>query len=303
MAKATPKIIKKRLRSAANIKKLARSMEVVAATKRKKAEDQALSMRPYAFELTEILHQMIKEVGQPIDHPLLKKNKSRKIALVFVTTDKGLTGSMTAEATRRLLREIKEAETRGLQVELIALGKKGTNFCLRSGYTLRANFVKDQESYSVNNVYPLAHLLMKDYQDGRYAEIRVVYTEFISALKQRAEVFTVLPLKIDQPLPVSVRVTGAQTTPVKQATVTFSFEPSAFDLLETLLPAYVRAKLYWSLLEVNASEYAARMLAMRQAADNAGEMISDLQLEYNQMRQSAITQELAEIVGASNIKR
>jgi F-type H+-transporting ATPase subunit gamma len=154
------------------------------------------------------------------------------------------------------------------------------------------------ENYSVEHVYPLSHLIIQDYLAKRYSQVRVVYTEFISALRQAAKVFTLLPLRLTEAIPATVRGAAARpaASPVRNKTE-FSYEPSAQVLLDELLPSYIRARLYWSLLEVNASEHAARMLAMHSAAENAAAMMSELQLEYNQLRQLSITQELAEIMG------
>lgn len=298
MAKATQKVIKKRLRSVGNTQKIARAMEMVAAAKRRRAEDLAYLSRPFTQELNTILRTVVKELGRDLDHPLLLPVKSERVALVFITPDKGLTGNMQAEAARTLWREVNDQREKGKQVEIFTVGLKGTNLARRSGLSIRAQFQKETETYRVENVYPLAHLVIKDYLAKRYSAVRVIYTEFVSALRQTTKVYTLLPLDLSAVAPLTLRETPA-TPPKTDILRTFGFEPGAATLSQTLIPAYVRARLYWSLLEVNASEQAARMLAMRNAAQNAGELIQELQLEYNRIRQQSITQELAEIMGGS----
>ena len=277
--------IRRRIGSVGNIKQITRAMQFVAASQLKRAQDATLASRPYSDKLDEV----IADVAAVVDHekhPLLGDEREGARLIVLFTTDRGLAGSLNTNTIRFAAREI-AGSTRDLTV--VTVGRKGTAAMRRAHVPLAASFDGFGDRPAFSDVLPLARLVSDDFLAGTYAEVHLLYPAFVSTLVQRPELKRLLPVK---PNPdASQRLPGGQ----------FIFEPDPARVLDQLMPRYVATRLFQAVLELTASEHSSRMVAMRNATDNAQDLIDDLTLTYNKVRQSNITREMIEIAtGASS---
>ena len=285
--------IRGRIGSIRNISQITRAMELVAASRMKRAQDAILAARPYADELHAALSRVAAAAGEEVD-PLLAHRPVRRIGLIVMTTDRGLAGALDANTVRAALRFIAEnasATESGERVEVqaITVGRKGREQLRRAGVPIAAHFPRLGDRPGFADVTPIARLVTEDFIEGKYDAIAIVYPRFVSTLTQRPEVLGVLPV---QP-PTELDPEEAKKTD------DYLFEPSPEAVLSRLLPHYVAVDLYRAVLEANASEQSARMIAMRSATDNANELIGDLTLVYNKTRQATITREMIEIASGA----
>jgi F-type H+-transporting ATPase subunit gamma len=267
-------------------------MEMVAASRMKRAQDAILAARPYSDELRAALSRVAAVVGEEV-HPLLARRPVKRVALIMITTDRGLAGSLNANAIRSALRWTQQkigsgnGETR-VEVEAITIGRKGRDGLRRAGIPIAAHFPQLGDRPSFSDVTPIARLVTEDFLEGKFDEIDVAYSTFISTLTQRPEIKPLLPIVSPE------QAEGAETENDE-----YLFEPSAEAVLSRLLPHFVAVDLYRAVLENQASEQSARMIAMRNSTDNANELIEDLTLVYNKTRQATITREMIEIASGA----
>jgi F-type H+-transporting ATPase subunit gamma len=271
--------IRRRIASVRNIKQITRAMQFVAASKLKRAQDATLHSRPYADKIDEVLADLAAVLGAE-EHPLLAKRQGGTRALVLLTTDRGLAGSLNTNTIRFIATHITEQQT---ELRVITVGRKGQAAMRRARVPIAASFDGFGDRPAFSAVVPLARLLTDDYVAGVYDSIDLIYPRFISTLSQR-------PV-IDRLLPVEPSHDADQGIPGHQ----FIFEPNAAEVLRQLLPRYVATRVYQAVLELTASEQSARMVAMKNATENAQELIEDLTLTYNKVRQANITREMIEI--------
>jgi F-type H+-transporting ATPase subunit gamma len=267
-----------------NIKQITRAMQFVAASKLKRAQDATLQSRPYADKIDEVLADLAAVLGEE-EHPLLARRAGGTRALVLLTTDRGLAGSLNTN-TIRFTAELITAHTTEMRV--ITVGRKGHASMRRSRVPIAATFEAFGDRPSFASVVPLARLLTDDYLAGTYSEIDLVFPRFVSTLTQRPVIDRLLPVEPSDDADVGI--------PGRQ----FIFEPNPEAVLRQLLPRYVATRVYQAALELAASEQSARMVAMKNATDNAQELIEDLTLTYNKVRQSNITREMIEIATGAN---
>lgn len=276
--------IRRRIGSVGNIKQITRAMQFVAASKLKRAQDATLASRPYSDKLDEVLADVAAVVDDE-HHPLLADAQTGARLIVLFTTDRGLAGSLNTNTIRFAAREI--ASSTG-DLSVVTVGRKGTAAMRRAHVPIAAAFDGFGDRPAFADILPLARLISDDYLAGTYAKVHLVHPAFISTLVQRPEMKRLLPIK---PNPDDAVIPGRQ----------FIFEPDPRQVLEQLLPRYVATRLFQAVLELTASEQSARMVAMRNATDNAQELIDDLTLTYNKVRQANITREMVEIAtGASS---
>jgi F-type H+-transporting ATPase subunit gamma len=289
---ASLKDIRGRIRSVRNIAQITRAMEMVAASRMKRAQDAILAARPYSDELRDALSRVAAVVGEEV-HPLLARRPVKRVALIMITTDRGLAGSLNANAIRSALRWTQQkigsgnGETR-VEVEAVTIGRKGRDGLRRAGIPIAAHFPQLGDRPSFSDVTPIARLVTDDFLEGKYDEIDVAYSTFISTLTQRPEIKPLLPITSPE------QAEGADTENDE-----YLFEPSPEAVLSRLLPHFVAVDLYRAVLENQASEQSARMIAMRNSTDNANELIEDLTLVYNKTRQATITREMIEIASGA----
>jgi len=286
------KDIRGRIGSVRNIAQITRAMEMVAASRMKRAQDAIIAARPYADELRDALSRVAAVVDEEVD-PLLARRRVRRVALIMITTDRGLAGSLNANAIRTSLRWVQDriASHNGdgpVQIEAITIGRKGRDGLRRAGVPIAAHFSQLGDRPAFTDVTPIARLVTQDFLEEKYDEIHVAFSTFISTLTQRPEITQLLP--IQQP---------AQAEGQAAANDEYLFEPSPEAVLSRLLPHFVAIDLYRAVLENQASEQSARMIAMRNSTDNANELIDDLTLVYNKTRQSTITREMIEIASGA----
>jgi len=274
--------IRRRIRSIKNTAQITRAMQMVAASRMRRAQQRVLASRPYSDAARTMLGELSQQRTDPATvHPLLRPRPERRAAYVVFTSDRGLAGALNGNVLRRATEDIliQEAEP-----EVITVGRKGQDFFTRRGRRLAATFTGLAERADYQDVIPLARVIMDAYVSESVDAVRIVYPRFISTLSQQPTVMRLLPVA-----PLEEYGTALE----------FIIEPSPEEILAALLPRYVEVQLYQALLESVASEHSARMVAMRNATENAQDLVQELTLTYNKARQAAITKEISEISGAA----
>lgn len=291
--------IKRRIKSVGNTKKITKAMEMVSAAKMRRAVDRVLQTRSYA----DLAWQTVLHLASKVDtteHPFFQERDTIKnIAIVLVGTNRGLCGSFNANLVSRVVEAIKTHQPDAEVRDVISCGIKGRDEARRRGLNLIADFEKNDITTDSVHVRPMAHLVIKDFIAGKYDKVFVAFTDFESALKQTPHVKQLLPMagEIDERLGHIVHEKAKAEEFKVESFSEFIFEPGTKAVLDAFLPRLVEVMIYQSILESEASEHSARMLAMRNASEAAEEMIEDLTLAYNKARQAGITAELADIVG------
>lgn len=281
--------IRRRIKSVKNTAQITKAMQLVAAAKMKKAQDQAANGRHYAELLNKVLVNL-KENAEEGTHPFFAEGKGDKTLVLLIASDKGLCGALNTNLFKKLL----TTDFGSGEVEYVTIGKKSVQVINRLRRTLLADFpIKDPAKFA--EVRSVGRFLQEKFLTGEYKKVVVLFNNFINTV-------TVVPT-LEQLLPVNPVTLGgkrdfAPEIATATATQEYSFEPSAAVVFETVLPQYVNDTVYQMVLESRASEHSSRMVAMKNATDNAKQMIKDLSLEYNKLRQAAITNELLEITTA-----
>ncbi len=282
---ASQRDIRRRIQSSKNIKQITRAMQFVAASKLKRAQEATLASRPYAEKLDEVLADLASVLSGE-DHPLLVRRESGKRLIVLITTDRGLAGALNTNTIRFAAQQITETEG---DLIVVTVGRKGRDAMRRARVPLEAHFEGYGEHPTFADVLPLARLVTDDYLAGTYDRVDIVYSHFVSTLVQRPSMDELLPIT---PPEDTAGIPGNQ----------FIFEPNAGSVLEQLLPRFVATRIFQAVLESKASEESSRMVAMKNATENAEELIEDLTLAYNKVRQSNITREMIEIASGAQAR-
>ena len=282
--------IRRRIVSVKKTAQITSAMEKVAQAKMGRAQQAAMAGRPYAELMNRVLGEVVTHAGD-FDHPFMKARGGENRALILVTTDKGMCGSINSNLLRKVSDEFVTDHTR-----VIAAGRKGAQHASRVGWDLTADF-----SYSDTPVFAearaIARMAVELFENAEVDHVDIAFTNFINTLSQKPEVQTLLP--ITEIKGVQAGVEGEEmVSELQGGTAEFLFEPSAGGVLGALLPHYINFQGHQILLEAKASEFSSKMVAMKNATDNANDLIKDLTLEYNKMRQAAITNELLEITTA-----
>ena len=278
--------LKKRIKSVTNISKITKAMEMVAASKMRQAQLQALSSRHYSRKLEDILSKIASRIDTTY-HPLLSSHTlNSQEALLIVSTDRGLTGSLNANLFKSI-----NIFQQDHQAHVYTVGRLAKEYAIKSNFDLVAEFGEVGEVVSYEITQPVAGLLMKEFLDGRYQKVYIAYMDFISTLEQNPRIIQLLPLS-KQSSEEEKHIPGVYSKE-------YIFEPDAQSLLNSLLPYSVEMSVYQSLLEARASEHSARMVAMKNASENASELKDNLSLQFNRSRQAKITSELSDIVTAT----
>lgn len=275
-------------------------MELVAASKMRRAVSNTLAMRPYA-RLAQALLANLSDKVVPTLHPLLAKREVKKVLVIVMSTDRGLCGGLNTQLFRKLTEYLKAEKQKAQPPELsfVAVGRKAQDFLRRMNQKVIAVYPALTNHPSLKDTYPISRMILKDYTACFYDKVTLIYTDFISAINQKPAVRRLLPVS-RAALEEMIEGIESRAQPVdigaEQAhALEYKFEPSPDQVLTSLLPRLTEMQIYQAVLEAGASEHSARMFAMRNASDAADEIIGDLTLAYNQMRQASITAELAEI--------
>ena len=285
---ASQRDIRRRIGAVRNIKQITRAMQFVAASKLKRAQDATLAARPYSDKIDEVIADLAQVLSGD-DHPLFTKREDGKRLIVFITTDRGLAGPLNTNAIRFALREIVEHGEAGGELSLVTVGRKGRDAMRRAKLPVEAHFSGFGDRPTFADVTALARLVTDDFLGGDYNRVDVVYTRFVSTLVQRPTMDQLLPM---EPHEDTVGIPGNQ----------FIFEPSPAAVLQQLLPRYIATRLYQAVLENTASEWSSKMIAMKNATESAEELIDDLTLSYNKVRQANITREMIEIASGASAR-
>jgi F-type H+-transporting ATPase subunit gamma len=282
---ASQREIRRRIAAVKNIKQITRAMQFVAASKLKRAQDATLSARPYSQKIDELLADLAVVIG-PEDHPLLARREGGKRLIVLITSDRGLAGPFNTNTIRFAAQEITEHSG---DMAVVTVGRKGRDAMRRSRVPMEAHFEGFGDRPTFADVLPLARLITDDYLAGTYSRVDIVFSQFVSTLTQRPALDHLLPI---EPTEDTEGIPGNQ----------FIFEPNPGAVLEQLLPRYIAARLFQAVLESKASEESSRMVAMRNATDNAEDLIQDYTLAYNKVRQANITREMIEIASGAQAR-
>lgn len=287
--------IKRRIRSVANTKKITKAMELVAASKMRKATQAVLATRDYSNAAWEIIKDLSAKTDPQHNALLKKRDKIKKIGVVFLVSNRGLCGGFNREIVETVNTYIKEQRQRysGVDIEVILMGKRGRDIMYKYNQKVIAEFPKSDVVGSIAEVSALAKMVIADYISEKYDKVAVAYTDYQSTLVQKPRIKKLLPVeREDDELG---HVSNKSEKQEIQRDYEYLFEPSPDVVLEQMLYRLIELQIYQALLESNASEHSARMMAMRNASDAASDMIDDLTLTFNQARQQAITSELADI--------
>jgi F-type H+-transporting ATPase subunit gamma len=286
--------IRRRIKSVKNTAQITRAMQLVAAAKMKKAQDQALAGREYAAHLTQVLFDIRKNFTEE-SHPLLERREGNRELVLVISTDKGLCGPLNTNLAKAIRAQVSPT------ADFVTVGRKLRIMCEKLGKKVIADFtVRDPVPFSQTR--PIAKFLTQQFLDGNYDKISIAFTGFINTLQQEAEVVTLLPIRGHREGEEQAFETIGKGFSVaehsKDEFRDYTFEPDAGQVLASILPLYVNYEVFQAHVEARASEHSARMVAMKAATDNAKKFIKELTLEYNKLRQGAITAELLEITTA-----
>ena len=292
---AGSKEIRNKIKSVQSTRKITKAMEMVAASKMKKAQDRMRATRPY-LEKTFNIVMHISKANTEYKHPfLVPRTPVRRVGVVLVTTDKGLCGGMNTNVLRLVLQQHKEWRAKGLDIDYVVLGNRGLGFLQRLGANVISSAVQLGDRPHVDKLVGPVKVLIDKYMAGEIDEIHVFFTTFVNTMKQESRHARIVPIPDQYRTP---------TGEVRKVTVSdhawdYLYEPDARELLDGMMRRYMEAIVFQMVNENMASEQSARMVAMKAASDNAGKIIQELQLIYNKTRQAAITKELSEIVGGA----
>ena len=292
--------VKRRIKSVTNTAQITKAMEVVSATKMRRSQQTALNARPYAFSAFELLASALRKQKGVAEPKLFAKSKGKKTLLVVVTSDKGLAGSLNANVLRKA-----QPLVTGTDVEVVAVGKKAHGFFTHRKLKVVKEFFGHGDYADYAEVKDITAYLTEQFLTGEYKQVVVAYTNFVSTLKQEAVVRQVLPLSqnglkemIEGITPVAGRFSDAKSYSLQAHS--YLFEPSPETVMNGLVDRLFQMQIYHIILEANASEHSARMVAMKTASENAEEIADGLNLLFNKQRQAKITQELVEITSGSD---
>lgn len=277
--------LNRRIKSIKSTRKITKAMQMVSAAKMRKAQNATMASRNYAQLASELISGLgnVEKYGNPL---LATYPKAKKLGILLITTNRGLVGGFNANLLAKL-RELKLGEPE-LVGEIIAVGKKGSDGVARAQWPMLAQFPKHDSTEQVKDIYPIVKMITESYKTGEYQKMLVVYNHFVSTLQQKPTAKTLLPFNWKE-------AEGSKDPTTAPNTWQVTFEPSRSEVLDHVLPRVLESQIYQAILESDASEHSARMVMMKNATEAAGDLIDDLTLTFNQLRQNKITTELSEI--------
>ncbi len=280
---ANIRLIRRRIKGVQSTAKITRAMEMIAASKMRRAQERGLAGRPYSEKITQVMSALSALTGSTsMMHPLLQQRPVKKIAIVHITPDRGLAGGLVSSINRKTAAFIVE---KGTPVSLVAVGRKSVDFLRRTGQNVLAEFTNLGDRPSLIDTLPISHIIIEEFSKANVDEVYLAYSRFVNTIVQKPVIDRILPVE-----PASI--------PSGQ-NVEYIYEPNPEQVLGGLLPRFVEMQVYHHILESIASEQSARMVSMKSATENANELIEDLTLAYNKARQEMITTELLDITGGA----
>ena len=283
---AVGKEIRVKIASIKNTQKITRAMEMVAASKMRKTKDRMQATRPYSQKIGQIIKHLA-HANPEYKHSFLVQREVKRIGIIVISSDRGLCGGLNANLFRKTLTQLTEWEKAGIEIDVCAIGTKASGFFSNLKSNLVGQVTKIGDTPHLNDIIGIIKIMLDAYLEGRIDELHVVSNEFVNTMTQRPHIDRLLPVIADQ---IEESLNSHWD---------YIYEPDAKEVLDHLLTRYIESIVYQGLVENNACEQAARMIAMKSASDNAGNLIKELQLIYNKARQAAITQEISEIVGGA----
>ena len=278
--------IRTKIKSVANTRKVTRALEMVSASKIRKAQDLMRASRPYARAMRQVIGHIAHATAE-YKHPfMVKRENVKRVGYIIVSSDRGLCGGLNANLFRKLLGEIREWQTKGVEIDVVTIGSKASAFFRRLKVNVVGSVTHLGERPQISQLIGVIKVMLDAYSAGRVDRVNVAYNDFVNTMTQKLTVDALLPL------PPAEEFVSAHNWD-------YLYEPDPETVMEHVLTRYVESLVYQAALENLASEHAARMVAMKSASDNATKLIDTLTLVYNKARQSAITQEISEIVGGA----
>ncbi len=284
---AGAKEIRSKIASIKNTQKITRAMEMVAASKMRKTQERMRASKPYASKIYDVVKHIARATSE-YHHPFMRRRDIKRIGIIVVTSDRGLCGGLNANLLRETINTMRPWHAEGKEVDLCVIGRKGQAFFKRVGGHVTASIDQLGDTPGIKDLLGAVKVMLDAFYDGEIDDLHVVYNEFVNTMTQRPTVKQLLPLPVAEE---DSKVLGHHWD--------YIYEPDAKELLDELLERYIELQVYQAVIENIACEQAAKMIAMKSATDNAGDLIKEFQLAYNKARQAAITQELAEIVGGA----
>jgi len=310
------KEIRRRIKSIGNTKKITKAMEMVSAAKMRRAVASVLAIRPYAHSAWSVLTNLARAFESK-NKGLLEAREVKSVLILVITSNKGLCGSFNSQIIKKIRQELKEPSrlkinrvgnkkieskiaSENLQVDFITIGKKSEGIIRGLSKKIIASFPELTYLPSIESVRPVVKIIMEEYLNKNYDKVVVVYTDYISTINQQAKIRQILPIsKIDIEKQIAEIDDTAGEYGLEEPKLEYKVEPGPDEVLDFIFPRLIEMQIYHAILESNASKESARMMAMRNATDAASDMVEDLTLTYNQLRQTKITQEIAEISAGS----
>jgi len=289
---ATAREIRRRIRSVRNVAQITRAVQMVASSKMRRAQERVVASRPYSDELMRLVARLAKQASEEEDLPLMTSRPVRRVGVVVISPDRGLAGGLPGNISRRVAQLAtdlrREAGNSSLPISYVAVGRRGRDFLARTQQPLIAEFTNLGDQPAQADVRAIARAVSDAYLNGDVDRVLLVYPKFVSTVVQTPTVIQLLPVEP----PEEAETNG----PTPQ----YIYEPNAAEIFAALLPRYIETLIYQPLLENVASFYSAQMVAMKNATDNATDLVDDLTLTYNKARQTAITTQILEVVAGSN---
>ncbi|MDW4182064.1 ATP synthase F1 subunit gamma [Staphylococcus saprophyticus] len=280
------KEIDTRIKSTKKMKQITKAMNMVSSSKLRRAESNTKQFRPYMEKMQDAI-TAVAGADKNSRHPMLQQRKVKKSAYLVITSDKGLAGAYNANVLKHLIKDIEEKHASKDDYSILVLGQTGVDFLKNKGYDIHDSLIDVPDQPSFKEVQAIAKKAIDLYSEEEVDEVKIYFSHFVSVLENTPSTKTVLPLS-----PEDSSLGNGQLS-------SYEFEPDKEAILSVILPQYVESLIYGTILDAKASEHATRMTAMKNASDNASEIIDDLSIQYNRARQAAITQQITEIVGGS----
>ncbi|MBT7275388.1 MAG: F0F1 ATP synthase subunit gamma [Woeseiaceae bacterium] len=284
---AGDKEILNKIRSVKNMQKITSAMEMVAASKIRKAQDQMQASRPYAERIRKVIGHL-GAANPDYKHPFLEEREVKRVGIIIISTDRGLCGGLNINLFKRIVSEISSLQEQKIEIDLVLVGSKAVQFFKRLGGNVLGTTTHLGDRPQISDLIGAIKIMLDSYNEGTIDKLFLAHNEFVSTMSQKPEIKTLLPVS-----------TLNDDSESLQSHWDYIYEPDALDLLDGVLMRYIESQVYRGATENFACEMAAKMVAMKSATDNAGEIIDKLQLVYNKARQAAITQEISEIVGGA----
>ena len=305
---SSTRIIKRRIKSSKNISKITKAMEMVSASKMKSAQQMALASRPYSEKMADIITSLVNVTKDKVDHFLLTDPREKwstksdfNVLILLLSTDKSLCGGLNSNLFRGLEKWLKDFSKnynlpKKTKLHFVTIGKKAKEHIIKTNKLLLAEFPQMGDKPRFQDILPTSQLIIDGFKKKEFQMVFTTYMKFISTISQELAVKQILPIET-KAIEIEAK-SDDSPPPIEQFKGEYIFEPDPNEIFKTLLPQYIELQLYHVLLESLASEHSARMVAMKNANENAEDIVKDLSLEYNQIRQTKITNELLDVVGA-----